>query len=254
MATKGGPNIVESNSVVLATDRYNTTYRSDSYNALNVFNRTSIKSRVNNTSIDVPLLDPINPTNVSRFTVALWLEINSYDTGYAWHPINQWNAGGTNSATIVLYAFQDYRAAGGGTVGDGLGNNNYGSYGFYYHRYNSGGWSGQTIGRTDIKLGGFSNLVSFPRKNMFVFTYDVNLNDSKPVMYINGELHSIGDSAPYGIGNYNSSPSNLYMYTNYPNDSSAAINGVTWLQVYGKMVTANEVKNIYNHTKAKHGY
>ena len=254
MASIGGPNIVKSNSIIIATDRYNSKYRSDSYNALNMFNSTGPKTRVNNNTVNAPLLDPTNPINVPRFTIALWLEINSYNTGFAWHPVNQWNAGSTSSATIVLYAFQDYRAAGGGTVEDGLGNNIHGRYGFYYHRYNAGGWSGQVIYETDLKLGGISSRNTFPRKNMFVFTYDVSLNDSKPMMYVNGELHSIGGSAPYGIGNWSYLPSDLFVYTNYPNDSTSNINGVTWLQIYDKMITNDEVLNIYKHTKVKHGY
>lgn len=254
MASIGGPNIIQSNSIVVAADRYNSKYRSDSYNALKVFNDTNTKTRINNNGLSVPLLDPINSVNVPRFTIALWLEVNSYNTGYAWHPINQWNSGSTKSATIVLYAFQDYRAAGGGTVEDGLGNNLHGRYGFYYHRYNAGGWSGQSILQTDLKLGGISSRNLFPRKNMFVFTYDVNLNNSQPMMYVNGELHSIGGSAPYGIGNYNYSPTNLHVFTNFPNDSTSSINGVTWLQIYDKMVTTDEVVNMYRHTKVKHGY
>lgn len=249
-----GPNIVESDSIILATDRYNPKYRSDSYNALNIIGKNRSKTRVNNSNFAVTELDATDANNTQRFTLTCWVEINAYDTGYAWHPVNKWNTASINSATIVLYAFQDYRVGGGGSVGDGLGNGDHGSYGFYYHRYDNGGWSGQSVSRTDSKLGGEENRTNFPRKNFFVFTYDVNENSSQPKMYVNGQYHSQGSTAPNGIGNYTYTQGNLNFWTNYPNDTSENINGVTWLQIYDRMITADEVTKLYDHTKLKHGY
>jgi len=249
-----GPNIVDSDSIIIATDRYNPKYRSDSHNALNIIGKNRSKTRVNNSSFSVPDLNATDANNTQKLSLACWVEINAYNTGYAWHPVNKWNSGSTNSATIVLYAFQDYREGGGGTVGDGLGNNDYGNYGFYYHRYNSGGWTGITSGTSTALLGGSENRTNFPRKNFFVFTYDVTLNNAQPIFYINGEYRSQGNSAPNGIGNYEYTQGNLHFWNNYPNDSSENINGVTWLQIYDKMITAEEVSKLYNHTKLKHGY
>jgi hypothetical protein len=249
-----GPNIIDSDSIILATDRYNPNYRSDSYNALYIIGKNRSKTRVNNSAFLVPELDAIDASNTQRFTLAVWLEINAYNTGFAWHPVNKWNASGTASATIVLYAFQDYRVGGGGTVGDGLGNNNHGNYGFYYHRYNSNGWTGISSGTTTPLLGGLENRTNFPRKNFFVFTYDVNKNNSQPKMYINGQYYTQGPSAPNGLGNYEYTQGNLLFYNNYPNDTSEDINGVTWLQIYDRMITDEEVTKLYNHTKLKHGY
>ena len=245
---------IPANSILLSADRHNPKFRSDSYNALFGQGKNTSKKRINNGTIDVPGLDAADSNNTQRFTLAVWVEVNSYNTGYAWHPANKWNSASTNSATIVLYAFQDYRSGGGGTVGDGLGNDDHGKYGFYFHRYDNGGWSGITIPETDSKLGGIDNRNNFPRKNMFVFTYDVDQNNSQPKMYVNGQYHNQGSSAPNGIGNYSYSHSDLYIWTNYPSDASANINGVTWIQVYDKMISDDEVSKLYNHTKKKHGY
>ena len=253
MATNGGPKVVESNHIILAADRHNHMLRSDSHNALHIIGRDIEKQRINNSYFDFPNLDAVDSTNSNKFTVAAWVEVNRYTTDYAWHPINKWNSSITNSATIVLYAFQDYRAGGGGSVGDGLGNNSHGRYGFYYHRSGSGGWSGQVINETDSKLGGIGQRSSFPRKNFFVFTYDVNQNSSKAKMYVNGEYHSEGSSAPNGIGNHQLNTGSMQIYTNWPDDSDSDINGVTWIQIYDRMITEEEQKKIYDITKEKHG-
>jgi hypothetical protein len=208
---------------------------------------------VSNTAIGVPLLDPVDSNNVQRFSLVVWVTVYEYDTGYAWHPINQWNAGGTNSASIVLYAFQDFRAGGGGTVGDGLGNNDHGRYGFYYHRYNNGGWSGITVEESDSKLGGLAERSNFPRRNMFAFCYDVNENSSTPIMYVNGQYHNQGGASPNGIGNYTYANTDLFVWTDkYSNTETPT--GVTFLQVYDEYLTADDIAKLYNHTKKKHGY
>ena len=254
MATSGGPKVIGSENIILAADRHNHMLRSDSHNALNIIGSGMERQRINNSSFSFPELDAVDSTNTSKFTVAAWVEINAYNTGYAWHPVNKWNSNSTNSATIVLYAFQDYRAGGGGSVGDGLGNDAHGTYGFYYHRSGSGGWSGQTVNRSDSKLGGTDERNTFPRKNFFVFTFDVDQNSSKPKMYVNGEYHSQGSSAPNGIGNHQKTQGTMHLWTNYPSDASADINGVTWVQIYDRMITEEEQKKIYNITKGQHGY
>lgn len=252
MATSGGPDIVN-DGLVLHTDRYNHKFRSDSYNALNIKRPSLPLARINNSSFSVPHLDAVDSNNIQRFTVAVWLQINSYITGYAWHPINKWNSGGTSSASIVLYAFGDWRSAGGGYVEDGLGNNAHGNYGFYFHAYGVG-WGGITTGTNNALLGGISSRNDFPRKNFFVLTYDVNQNSSKPKMYLNGQYHNQWGSAPDGLGNYTHTQQNMTAYTNYPNDSSSNINGVTWLQCYDRMLSDEEILNLYDKTKVNHGY
>ena len=255
MATNGGLKVVGSGNILLEADRHNHMLRSDSHNALNIIGKNLNKQRINNGNFAIPGLDAVDETNSSKFTIAAWVEINAYTTGYAWYPLSKWNNSGTNSATIILYAFQDYRAGGGGTVGDGNGNNDHGQYGFYYHRSGSGGWTGKVIQESDSLLGGLSaNQTSFPRKNFFVFTYDVDQNSSKPIMYVNGVSKGDANSAVNGIGNYQITQGNMSLYTNYPSDGQAELNGVTWIQIYDRMITEKEQKKIYDITKEKHGY
>jgi len=241
MATKGGPRIVENISEVHALlDYYNPKLRGTGTRGMK--RATNRSKNVDDTSIDIPLLDPTGDEGIQRFSLVCWVEVNEYDTGYAWHPVNQWNSSSTNSASIVLYAFQNYQNSGAN-----------GNYGFYWHRYNAGGWAGMTIGHGDSKLGGTANKSNFPRKNMFAFTYDVNLNSSQPKMYVNGQYHRQGGSSPYGIGNPDYTAGDLYIHTDhYSNDSAPS--GVTYLKVVDKMLTDDEITTIYNSTKKQHGY
>ena len=250
MAADGGPRPVKNlENLKVNLNKFSAKLRSGN-SLIRHFNRNTT---VSNSSIGVPILDATDSNNVQRFSIVLWLTVYSYDTGYAWHPVNQWNAGSTNSATVVLYAFQDFRSAGGGTVGDGLGNDDHGRYGFYYHRYNNGGWSGIVVEETDSKLGGISERNNFPRKNMFAFCYDVNENNSTPIMYVNGQYHSQGGTSPNGIGNYTYGQTDLFVWTDKYSNSETPT-GVTFLQVYDKMLSAEEISKIYNHTKKTHGY
>lgn len=241
MSSKLGPRIVDNpDSIHLLLDVHNPKMKGDGTRGMRRARGRS--TNISNSSINIPLLDPTSPNNIQRFSLVVWVEVNAYDTGYAWHPINQWNAGGTSSASIVLYAFQNYQNSGAN-----------GNYGFYWHRYNAGGWAGMTIGHGDSKLGGTANKSNFPRKNMFAFTYDVNLNSSNPVMYVNGQFHSSGGSSPYGIGNFNYSNTDLYIYTDcYGNASNPS--GCTYVQIVDYMLTADEISTIYNSTKKQHGY
>ena len=72
-------------------------------------------------------------------------------------------------------------------------------------------------------------------------------------MYVNGEYHSEGSSAPNGIGNHQLNTGSMQIYTNWPDDSDSDINGVTWIQIYDRMITEEEQKKIYDITKEKHG-
>jgi hypothetical protein len=252
MATKGGPRIVEDlANLKIHLDGGNPKLKGSGRSLKRGLNR---ETTVSDTTIHTDALDATGDEGSPRFTVITWIEVNAYNTGYAWHPINKWNSSGTNSASIVLYAFQDYRAGGGGSVGDGLGNNAYNNYGFYWHRYNAGGWSGYTLGSNNSITGGYAERNNFPRKNFFAFAYDKDLNNSEPKIYCNGQLMGNGSSSPNGIGNPTYTQGDLFVNTSYAADGVDDSNGATYLQVYDKMLSGDEIIGIYNTTKQQHGY
>jgi hypothetical protein len=252
MATKGGPRIVDDlSNLKIHLDGGNPKLKGSGRGLKRGLNRGT---NIDDTSIHLDELDATDENNTERFTLITWIEVNAYNTGYAWHPVNKWNGSGTNSATIVLYAFQDYRAGGGGSVGDGLGNDDHNRYGFYWHRYDAGGWAGYAIYENDSILGGLENRNNFPRKNFFAFAYDKDLNSSQPKIYCNGQLMGSGAASPNGIGNYTHSQGDLFINTSYAANGVDDNNGATFLQVYDRMLSDDEVIDIYNTTKQQHGY
>ena len=250
MAGSTGPRLVDDlSSLKIQLDGKNPKLKGEGRSLKRAFGNSTI----DDSSINVPFLDSVDGVATQRFTLITWLEINGYNTGYAWHPINKWNSGWTDSASIVLYAFQDYRPGGGGSVEDGLGNDDHNRYGFYWHRYNAGGWAGFNVHEDDDILGGLENRNNFPRKNFFAFSYDVALNDSKPRIYCNGQFLGNGSASPNGIGNPEFEQHDLTVYTSFSgvgNEDS----GATYLQIHDRMLTDEEILNIYNNTKKLHGY
>lgn len=252
MAAKGGPRIIDDlSSLKLNLDGGNPKLQGSNRSLIRGLNRGTT---INDTSVHIDELDSTGDTATPRFTLITWIEVNAYNTGYAWHPVNKWNSGSTNSATIVLYAFQDYKSGGGNTVGDGTGNDDHGRYGFYWHRYDNGGWTGYGIDESHSALGGISERMNFPRKNFFAFTYDKDLNSSQPRIFCNGEYLGNGSASPDGIGNPTYSQNDLYVNTSYAVNGVDDNNGATFVQVHDRMLSDDEIVSIYNTTKQQHGY
>lgn len=251
MGTYGGPNLNDDSSNLLVhLDKHNPKLDGSGRDIIRGTDHS--QTITDTTTISVPELDLAGSETVNSFTMALWMEVNSYYTGYAYQPVYKWNAGSTNSAVMTFYAFQDYRAGGGGTAGDGLGNDDHGRYGFYYHASGSS-WTGKAIEPENSILGGTANRMNFPRKNFFAITYDINENSSAPRIFCNGEYLYNSTVASNGLGNGNYTQQNLGIRVEYTAGGSSN-NGVTFLQVYNKRLTDDEINNIYEQTKIYHGY
>jgi hypothetical protein len=250
MGTYGGPNLNDDRSnLLIHLDKHNPKLDGS---GRDIIRGTDHSVTISNNIISVPELDlGASPDSVESLTVALWMEVNGYSTGYAYQPFYKWNSG-TNSAVMTFYAFQDYRDGGVGTAGDGLGNDDHNRYGFYYHRSGSS-WTGTAISEYSSLTGGSSERLNFPRKNFFALTYDINENSSAPRIFCNGEYSHNGPAAVNGLGNGDFTQNGVGINTS-TNAGGSTDNGITYLQVYDKYLTDDEINNIYEQTKIYHGY